>query len=116
MKYGIAIYFPSIQIKAIIEDKFDSLFFSIEHKILCCKSNFYKYSIQLGHEQGNIFNKQKTIFTFFYDVYIGCSKWKDFNIECNKYKKEMIELIKNNEEIIKKSPINKQKYIKKYLL
>ena len=34
---------------------------------------------------------------------------KIFNIKCKKYKNEMI-------KIIKKSPINKQKYIKKYLL
>jgi hypothetical protein len=111
------IYFPSIKIKAIIEDKFDFLFFSIEHKMLCCLSDFYKYSIQTGHTRGDIFNnKKKKDFTFYYDVYDGCSLWKDFNTECKKYKNEMIEIIKNNEEIIKKSSINKQKYIKKYLL
>ena len=72
------IYFPSIQIKAIIEDKFDSLFFLIEHKILCCMSNFYKYSIQSGNTYGDIFNNKKKDFIFYYDVYDGCTEWKDF--------------------------------------
>jgi hypothetical protein len=106
------IYFPSIRIKATIDNEFDKIFASLEYKILCCKSGFYKYTIQSGHDS-LINNKKITEINFYYDVSIDCKIWKDYEKECIKYNNDIIDMVKKNKEIISKLPKNKQEYIYK---
>ena len=108
------IYFPSIRITAIINDDFDRNFASLEYKMLCCQSGFYKYTVQAGHDS-LIKNKKITEMNFYYDVSMDCKIWTGYEKECKKYHEEIVIFIEKNKAIIDKLPKNKKEYIyKKY--